>query len=125
VIDYERCIHCRQCLNFCLFAVYAPAENGAVRVHQPMQCKNHCPACARICPRAAIIFPKHGNGPINGDVNFSDHDPARARQDPYIARRIQQAGPHLLDQLRQRSASSAVPHSPEQPTPSAPEMPPA
>lgn len=109
VIDYDRCTHCRQCLNFCLFGVYAPAADGAVRVHQPAHCKNQCPACARICPDAAIVFPKHAMGPINGDVNFAEHDPVRARQDPYIARRLQQAGPDLLDQLRRRSAGNPVP----------------
>ena len=27
-----------------------------------------CPACSRVCPEAAIIFPKYKKGPINGDV---------------------------------------------------------
>ena len=67
VIDYERCIRCSQCLNFCLFHVYTPEEDGAVRVENPDNCKDECPACARVCPRGAIIFPEHPEGPINGD----------------------------------------------------------
>ena len=27
----------------------------------------NCPACARVCPYGAIIFPKYGESPINGD----------------------------------------------------------
>lgn len=65
VIDRQRCDDCRACLNFCLFGVYA-AEGSAVAVTAPAQCKTSCPACARICPRNAIIFPKHPRAPING-----------------------------------------------------------
>src|SRR5262249_33509663 len=31
-------------------------------------CKTNCPACSRVCPEAAIMFPKYKAGPINGDV---------------------------------------------------------
>ena len=67
VIDYDRCQDCRQCLQFCLFGVYAAQEGGKVRVARPENCKTGCPACARICPQAAIIFPKYVEGPISGD----------------------------------------------------------
>jgi len=67
VIDYDRCTNCGQCLNFCLFGVYGRGEDGRVEVAAPANCKTHCPACARVCPRAAIIFPKHADSPINGD----------------------------------------------------------
>src|SRR5688500_8983599 len=30
--------------------------------------KTNCPACSRVCPEAAIMFPKYKAGPINGDV---------------------------------------------------------
>jgi len=66
VIDYERCKGCRQCLEFCLFGVYA-LEGDTVRVAQPDHCKTGCPACARVCPHSAIIFPKYKDGPISGD----------------------------------------------------------
>ncbi len=67
VIDYERCKNCKQCMNFCLFGVYDVDEEGQVRVVKPDGCKTNCPACARVCPQAAIIFPKYGSSPINGD----------------------------------------------------------
>lgn len=73
VIDRDRCVNCRQCLNFCLFGVYAADEDGCVRVVKPASCKTFCPACARICPSAAIIFPKFADGPINGDEVTTEH----------------------------------------------------
>ncbi len=30
--------------------------------------KTDCPACSRVCPEVAILFPKYTKGPINGDV---------------------------------------------------------
>ena len=65
VIDYDRCTGCRQCVSFCLFGVYEVVE-GRVVVAKPRKCKDNCPACARICPVGAIVFPKHPNPPING-----------------------------------------------------------
>jgi NAD-dependent dihydropyrimidine dehydrogenase PreA subunit len=67
VIDYDRCVHCGQCHNFCLFGVYSRGNDGKVEVTLPAACKTNCPACARICPEAAIIFPKYDKGPISGD----------------------------------------------------------
>lgn len=73
VIDYERCVDCKQCLNFCLFGVYSLEDDGRVHVTRPANCKTRCPACARVCPHAAIIFPKYEKSPINGDeVNEDD-----------------------------------------------------
>jgi len=66
VIDYERCSRCGQCMNFCLFGVYEPGGDGKVVVKNPRKCKTNCPACARICPEGAIIFPKYEHAPING-----------------------------------------------------------
>lgn len=68
VIDRERCSGCRQCVNFCLFGVYELDEAGNVTVVNPEQCKNNCPACARMCPEVAIMFPKIDEiSPIAGD----------------------------------------------------------
>ncbi len=67
VIDYDRCVGCRQCLDFCLFGVYSPGQDRAVQVANPAGCKTGCPACARVCPHAAIVFPKYPHSPINGD----------------------------------------------------------
>jgi len=77
VIDYARCTKCRQCLEFCLFGVYEPAEEGGVNVANPSACKTNCPACARICPHAAIIFPKVEDDPING-AEIVDEEKVRA-----------------------------------------------
>lgn len=67
VIDYERCANCKQCLNFCLFGVYGLSEQEQVQVQKPANCKTNCPACARVCPQKAIIFPKYTESPFNGD----------------------------------------------------------
>lgn len=67
VIDYDRCVNCKQCLNFCLFGVYTLSDDDKVTVTNPAGCKTDCPACARICPETAIIFPKYSDSPINGD----------------------------------------------------------
>jgi len=66
VIDYERCTDCGQCLGFCLFDVYARDAEGKVRVVNPANCKTNCPACARVCPAQAIMFPKHKDPAVNG-----------------------------------------------------------
>ncbi len=58
VVDYARCAACRQCLDFCLFGVYS-AEDGRVVVSRPERCRPGCPACARVCPSAAIMFPHY------------------------------------------------------------------
>ena len=68
VIDFDRCTNCMQCLSFCLFGVYGVDAQSRIQVQNQDQCKTNCPACSRVCPEAAIIFPKHAAGPINGDA---------------------------------------------------------
>lgn len=65
ILDYERCVNCGKCHDFCLFGVYT-IEDGKVKVAQPQNCKNNCPACSRVCPAEAVIFPKYERSPING-----------------------------------------------------------
>ena len=67
VIDYNRCTNCMQCLSFCLFDVYGVSEDK-IQVQNQSNCKTDCPACSRVCPEVAILFPKYKKGPINGDV---------------------------------------------------------
>jgi hypothetical protein len=57
VADGSRCTHCRHCLQFCLFGVYELDAEGKVAVRNPDNCKPGCPACSRICPQSAIMFP--------------------------------------------------------------------
>jgi Pyruvate/2-oxoacid:ferredoxin oxidoreductase delta subunit len=68
VIDYDRCTNCMQCLSFCLFGVYGVDTANRIQVQNNDNCKTNCPACSRVCPEAAIMFPKYKAGPINGDV---------------------------------------------------------
>jgi Pyruvate/2-oxoacid:ferredoxin oxidoreductase delta subunit len=68
VIDYDRCTNCMQCLSFCLFGVYGVDGQNRIQVQNNDNCKTNCPACSRVCPEAAIMFPKYKAGPINGDV---------------------------------------------------------
>lgn len=68
VIDYDRCTNCMQCLTFCLFDVYGVDSNDKITVQTQSNCKTDCPACSRVCPEVAILFPKYKKGPINGDV---------------------------------------------------------
>jgi Pyruvate/2-oxoacid:ferredoxin oxidoreductase delta subunit len=67
VIDRTRCNSCGKCLDFCLFGVYS-RDAGTITVSQPRNCKTDCPACARVCPQQAIVFPKHPDPPINGGI---------------------------------------------------------
>jgi Pyruvate/2-oxoacid:ferredoxin oxidoreductase delta subunit len=68
VIDYDRCTNCMQCLSFCLFGVYGVDKESRIQVQNNDNCKTNCPACSRVCPEAAIMFPKYRSGPINGDA---------------------------------------------------------
>lgn len=67
VIDYDRCTHCMQCLSFCLFDVYGVDADHRIEVRNNDNCKTNCPACSRVCPEVAIMFPKYASGPINGE----------------------------------------------------------
>jgi NAD-dependent dihydropyrimidine dehydrogenase PreA subunit len=72
VIDYSRCTNCMQCLSFCLFDVYGVSQDRKIQVQNQSNCKTDCPACSRVCPEVAIMFPKYRHGPINGEEIKAD-----------------------------------------------------
>ena len=100
VLDYDRCNGCGLCVEFCLFGVYERKER-TVSVVAPWNCKPHCPACARICPTAAIVFPKYHEAPYDGS-EITDETVARARAQ---AARHELLGTNLKEALRQRRAA--------------------
>jgi len=83
LVDAERCTDCGTCQSFCLFGVYSRDSAGAMRVAQPLNCKLDCPACARVCPENAILFPKCADDAINGALRSPDQlQGARIRLSP-------------------------------------------
>jgi NAD-dependent dihydropyrimidine dehydrogenase PreA subunit len=66
VIDYSRCTNCMECIDFCLFGVYGVDTVETILVEQPDNCRKGCPACSRVCPENAIIFPQHKTPAIAG-----------------------------------------------------------
>jgi NAD-dependent dihydropyrimidine dehydrogenase PreA subunit len=88
-----------QCLSFCLFGVYGVDEQQRIQVQNNDNCKTNCPACSRVCPEAAIMFPKYKAGPINGDV-VSDADLQREKMKVDISALL---GGDVYSMLRERS----------------------
>jgi NAD-dependent dihydropyrimidine dehydrogenase PreA subunit len=66
VIDYERCTNCMECIDFCLFGVYGVDTLDRILVEEQDNCKKGCPACSRVCPENAIVFPQHKSPAIAG-----------------------------------------------------------
>jgi len=55
-----------ECIDFCLFGVYGVDRVETILVEQPDNCRKGCPACSRVCPENAIIFPQHKTPAIAG-----------------------------------------------------------
>jgi NAD-dependent dihydropyrimidine dehydrogenase PreA subunit len=66
VIDYSRCTNCMECLDFCLFGVYGVDSLDRILVENQDNCKRGCPACSRVCPEHAIMFPDYKTAAIAG-----------------------------------------------------------
>lgn len=66
VIDYSRCTNCMECIDFCLFGVYGVDRIDTILVEEPDNCRKGCPACSRVCPENAIMFPQHKTPGIAG-----------------------------------------------------------
>ena len=97
VIDYDRCTNCMQCLTFCLFDVYSVKDN-TITVTNEDKCKTDCPACSRVCPEVAILFPKYGKGPINGD-RVREEDVKREKMKVDISSLL---GGDIMSKLKER-----------------------
>jgi Pyruvate/2-oxoacid:ferredoxin oxidoreductase delta subunit len=102
VIDYSRCTNCMQCLSFCLFDVYGVSSDHKIQVQNNDNCKTNCPACSRVCPEVAIMFPKYQGGPINGDeVNQAEASREKIKVD--ISSLL---GGNIYSALKDRSAAA-------------------
>jgi NAD-dependent dihydropyrimidine dehydrogenase PreA subunit len=102
VIDMDRCTNCMQCLSFCLFDVYGVSETHHLQVENPANCKVNCPACSRVCPDVAIMFPKYHAGPIDG-APVSESDVTREKMKVDISALL---GGDIYAKLRERSAEA-------------------
>ena len=102
VIDFDRCTNCMQCLSFCLFDVYGVSSDNKIQVQNNSNCKTDCPACSRVCPEVAIMFPKYGGGPING-ADVSEDDVVRETLKVDISSLL---GGDIYGTLRDRSESA-------------------
>jgi hypothetical protein len=58
-----------ECIDFCLFGVYGIDGVETILVEQPDNCRKGCPACSRVCPENAIIFPQHKTPAIAGSAD--------------------------------------------------------
>jgi NAD-dependent dihydropyrimidine dehydrogenase PreA subunit len=57
-IDYDKCIGCQECYNFCRNGVYEwDEENNRPKVVNPYNCVLGCSSCANLCEQKAISFP--------------------------------------------------------------------
>lgn len=127
VIDFSRCTNCMECVDFCLFGVYGVDGVENILVEQPDNCRKGCPACSRVCPENAIIFPQHkapaiAGAQIEGEEGFkidlSQLFGAPAGSDDPIATAARERDEQLLlagrdavgidDQLRKRQADLAA-----------------
>ncbi|MCI0418785.1 MAG: hypothetical protein L0312_06120, partial [Acidobacteria bacterium] len=71
VIDFSRCTNCLECLDFCLFGVYGIGQAETILVEQPDNCRKGCPACSRVCPANAIIFPQRDTSTEKSEPPFA------------------------------------------------------
>lgn len=59
-IDYEKCVGCGKCVEYCTLGVYFYEENGGEKrpvVVNPNNCVVLCKGCQDICPSNAIAHP--------------------------------------------------------------------
>ncbi len=56
IINYNKCIGCMQCFNFCPHGVFEKGADGKPKVVHPESCVEFCKACGKICDQKAITF---------------------------------------------------------------------
>ncbi|MDD3586477.1 MAG: ferredoxin family protein [Thermoguttaceae bacterium] len=106
IIDYDACIGCLECVNFCLFGVYTIDTQSRPVVESPDACRNGCPACSRVCPGGAIMFPLHADAAISGQLDALTV--ARQIQEHDTARRAREIRNEHLDQIAQPKTNKAT-----------------
>ena len=59
IVDYERCITCNKCVEFCHVGAFAikKEEGNRKTVVKPNKCIVFCRGCEDICPTKAITHP--------------------------------------------------------------------
>jgi len=82
--------------------VYGVSVDHTIRVENPSNCKVNCPACSRVCPEVAIMFPKYHAGPIDG-APVSETDVGREKMKVDISALL---GGDIYARLRERSADA-------------------
>ncbi|MGL6225129.1 MAG: DNA polymerase ligase N-terminal domain-containing protein [Thermoguttaceae bacterium] len=70
VLDDDACQGCLECVNYCMFGVYEIGPENQPIVQQPDACRDGCPACSRLCPAHAIIFPEYDDPMISGRIGW-------------------------------------------------------
>jgi NAD-dependent dihydropyrimidine dehydrogenase PreA subunit len=57
-IDFDKCVGCKECFNFCRNGVYEwDEENNKPKIVRPYNCVVGCSACANLCNGEVIKFP--------------------------------------------------------------------
>jgi NAD-dependent dihydropyrimidine dehydrogenase PreA subunit len=59
-IDYDKCITCGKCVDFCHMSVFATEEKDGKKktaVENPYSCIVTCTGCDAVCPTGAIKHP--------------------------------------------------------------------
>ncbi len=55
VIDYDKCVECLSCVDFCPHDVYE-ANDDKPKVVRPENCVEFCRACQKLCDAGAISY---------------------------------------------------------------------
>lgn len=61
IVNYELCMGCGVCYEFCPHGVYEANEEDSPLVVQPIKCIQGCHGCENQCPSGAIHY--HGDLP--------------------------------------------------------------